>query len=156
MIDLGTSKQNNNGGDPYLLLEEVLLLSVYPGLQLPSPLVTVGDILADEFEESFGEVVKFRDGVVLDLVSKKESKRKFQRGCEFPAFNVVQTEETFFFFAEGQYKHLLGMGGLSGPRAILILALDNKNLEINKPTESQAWKPELLDRDILSSLSNGR
>lgn len=53
---------------PCLLLDEVLLFSVYPGLQLLSPLVTVGD----EFEESFGEVVKFLDGVVLDLVRKNE------------------------------------------------------------------------------------
>jgi len=33
-------------------------------------LVTVEEILAVELEESFGEVVKFLDGVVLDLVSK--------------------------------------------------------------------------------------
>lgn len=46
------------------------MLSVYPLLQLLSPLVTVEDILTDEFEESFGEVVKFRDGVALDLMSK--------------------------------------------------------------------------------------
>lgn len=51
------------------------MLSVYPGLQLLSPLVTVEEILADEFEESFGEVVKVLDGVVLDLVSKS----RFQR-----------------------------------------------------------------------------
>lgn len=57
---------------PFLLLEEVLLLSVYPGLLL-SPFVTVGDILDDEFEESFGEVVKFLDGFVLDLEYKREN-----------------------------------------------------------------------------------
>lgn len=56
-----------------LLPDEVLLLSVYPGLQLLSPLVTVEEMLADELEESFGEVVKFLDGVVLDLVSKRKS-----------------------------------------------------------------------------------
>lgn len=50
-----------------LLLEEVLLFREYPGLLLLSPLVTVGDTLADEFEESFGEVVKFLDVVALDL-----------------------------------------------------------------------------------------
>lgn len=61
---------------PCLLLDEVLLFSVYPALQLLSPLVTVGDILTDEFEESFGEVVKFLDGAVLDLVTK--SKSRFQ------------------------------------------------------------------------------
>lgn len=48
------------------------MLRVYPGLQLLSPLVTVEDILTDEFEESFGEVVKFRDGVALDLMSKNK------------------------------------------------------------------------------------
>lgn len=48
------------------------MLSVYPVLQLLSPLVTVEDILTDEFEESFGEVVKFRDGVALDLMSKNK------------------------------------------------------------------------------------
>lgn len=52
-----------------LLPEEVLLLSVYPGLQQLSPLVTVEEILA-ELEDSFGEVVKFLDEAVLDLVSK--------------------------------------------------------------------------------------
>lgn len=37
-------------------------------LELLSPFVTVEEILAvDELEESFGEVVKFLDGVVLDL-----------------------------------------------------------------------------------------
>ena len=45
-------------------------MSVYSGLQLLSPLATVDEILADEFEESFGEVVKFLDGVVLDLVRR--------------------------------------------------------------------------------------
>lgn len=60
-----------------LLPDEVLLLSVYPGLQLLSPLATVEEILADELEESFGEVVKFLDGVVLDLV--RRSKSMFQK-----------------------------------------------------------------------------
>lgn len=62
----------------YLLLEEVLLLfSVYPGLQLLSPLVAVGDILMDEFEDSFGEVEKFLDGVVLDLTIKTKTNSNF-------------------------------------------------------------------------------
>ena len=60
-----------------LFPDEVLLLSVYPGLLLLSPLATVEEILADELEESFGEVVKFLDGVVLDLVSR--SKSMFQK-----------------------------------------------------------------------------
>lgn len=42
---------------------------MYPGLQQLSPLVTVEEILA-ELEDSFGEVVKFLDEAVLDLVSK--------------------------------------------------------------------------------------
>ena len=50
---------------------------MYPGLQLLSPLVTDGDILTDEFEESLGEVVKFLDGVALDLVN--ESKGAFKK-----------------------------------------------------------------------------
>lgn len=45
-------------------------MSVYPGLQLLSPLATVEEMLADELEESLGEVVKFLDGVVLVLVSR--------------------------------------------------------------------------------------
>lgn len=54
-----------------LLPVEVLLLRGYPVLQLLSPFVTVEEILAvDELEESFGEVVKFLDGVVLDLLKK--------------------------------------------------------------------------------------
>lgn len=47
----------------------MLLFRVYPGLQQLSPLVTVEEILA-ELEDSFGEVVKFLDEAVLDLVSK--------------------------------------------------------------------------------------
>lgn len=47
----------------------MLLFSVYPGLQQLSPLVTVEEILA-ELEDSFGEVVKFLDEVVLDLANK--------------------------------------------------------------------------------------
>lgn len=61
---------------PCLLLEDVLLFRAYPGLPLLSPLVTVGDTLADEFEESLGEVVKFLDGVALDLERAEACYRK--------------------------------------------------------------------------------
>lgn len=42
---------------------------MYPVLQQLSPLVTVEEIPV-ELEDSFGEVVKFLDEAVLDLVSK--------------------------------------------------------------------------------------
>lgn len=44
---------------------------MYPELLLLSPLVTVEEIVADELEEYFGEVVKFLDVVVLDLEAIK-------------------------------------------------------------------------------------
>lgn len=47
------------------------MFSVYPGLQPPSPLATVEAV---ELEESFGEVVKFLDEVVLDLVSESKTR----------------------------------------------------------------------------------
>lgn len=62
-------KKEPVGADSCLLPEDVLLFRVYPGLQQVSPLVTVEEILA-ELEDSLGEVVKFLDEAVLDLVSK--------------------------------------------------------------------------------------
>lgn len=58
--------------ESYLLPGDALLFSVYPGLQQLSPLVTVEEIPV-ELEDSFGEVVKFLDEAVLDLVSKNRA-----------------------------------------------------------------------------------
>lgn len=55
-----------------LLPAVVLLLSVQPALLLLSPLVTVEEILAVVLEDNFGEVVKFLDWVVLDLLIKNK------------------------------------------------------------------------------------
>lgn len=55
---------------------------MYPGLQQLSPLVTVEEIPV-ELEDSFGEVVKFLDEVVLDLVSNSRGmhERKMVTFC---------------------------------------------------------------------------
>lgn len=41
-------------------------------LLLLSPLVTVEEMVAEEFEDSFGEVVKFLDDTILDLRAQTE------------------------------------------------------------------------------------
>lgn len=66
--------------ESHLLPGDVLLFSVYPGLQQLSPLVTVEEIPV-ELEDSFGEVVKFLDEAVLDLVSK--SRGMYERKMVF-------------------------------------------------------------------------
>lgn len=53
---------------------------MYPVLQQLSPLVTVEEIPV-ELEDSFGEVVKFLDEAVLDLVSK--SRGMYERKVVF-------------------------------------------------------------------------
>lgn len=58
----------------------MLLFSVYPGQQQLSPLVTVEETPV-ELEDSFGEVVKFLDEAVLDLVSK--SRGMYERKMVF-------------------------------------------------------------------------
>lgn len=45
---------------------------------------------------------------------------------------------------------LLGMGGLSGPRAILVLPLNHKHLRENKLVERPAGKTDLRVRAIMS------
>lgn len=58
------------------------MFSVLPELLL-SPLVIVEEMVADELEESFGEVVKFLDVAVLDLNNRNIDNLldKFQTFC---------------------------------------------------------------------------
>ena len=128
-----------------LLPDEVLLLSVYSGLQLLSPLATVDEILADEFEESFGEVVKFLDGVVLDLVRRSMFQKK-HFSSHFKQCKSECTVQHLFYWMKRQQLQgigLLGMGGLSGPRAIFILALNHKHLWEHKLSKSHAGTTDL-------------
>lgn len=68
--------QISSRGRTCLFPEELLLLSVYPGLLLLlSPLVTGEEMLDVELEDSLGEVVKFLDEVVLDLTSESKKKK---------------------------------------------------------------------------------
>lgn len=73
-MDRGTLSGDKYNKNACLFPDEALLFSVYPGLQQLSPLVTVEEILAVELVDSFGEVVKFLDGVVLDLVGKRKTR----------------------------------------------------------------------------------
>lgn len=81
--------QISSRGRTCLFPEELLLLSVYPGLLLLlSPLVTGEEMLDVELEDSLGEVVKFLDEVVLDLTSESKKKKNMHQRCKFVMWNV--------------------------------------------------------------------
>lgn len=112
-------------------------------------------MLADELEESFGEVVKFLEAVVLDLVREREKEREkhiftnvYVDVCLAKCCDkcILRTNNNRYF--------LLGVGSLSGPRAVLVLTFNHKHLEKqNRLSETRAGNKTKLhtERDFINA-----
>lgn len=83
------------------------MFNVYPELQL-SPLVTVEEILDDELEDSFGEVVKVLEGVVLDLMSESKLRRStfLTEKCSSMNADHFETQQLAYFEWEACLGHV--------------------------------------------------
>lgn len=107
--------------------------------------------------ESLGEVVKFLDGVVLDLPdSHKSMFQEKNTTLTYIPFNLCYVKEKHVFREKLNFrmnsslKCLLGMGDLSWPRAILILAFNNKHLWENNLNQIYVGTTHHFVRAIMS------